>query len=242
MASTKTNAVYSAILFAVVFAVTGAILMIHPSPAAIAAFVALQLIFAVSLAVWYRGTERTRRALRALAAELGQNPVVSMGTMSADALVRFDRDGTTFEGKALVSRGTSDYHVRFDVPTAGEKLVIQSKFFLNQLIGELPDDCQRVAGHANLEDLHLLGRNPAFLSSLLANEDLVWDLAQYGYHRCGIIRVALTDGRVDVVWHAGWSTHEDAFAQIFETALLLHDGLMAAAQRREAVVAPLRAS
>jgi hypothetical protein len=241
MASTVTNAVVWAILFAVGTAVPGAIVLIYPSPAAVAAFVALQLIMAVSLAVSYRSIERTRRALRALAAELGQNPVVSV-TMSADPSVRFDRDGTTFAGEAHVSRYTRECRVRFDVPTAGEKLVIQSKFFLNQLIGELPDDCQRVAGPADLEDLHLLSRNPAFLSALLANEDLVLDLAQYGYHRCGIIRVALTDGRVQVIWHARRPAHESTFAQLFETAVLLHDGLLAAVRRREAVVAPLRES
>ena len=242
MASTKTNAAFSLVLFAVVFAVSGGIVLIHPSPAAIAAFVALQLILGVSLAVSHRSMERRRRALQALAAELGRNPVVSIGAMSGNVSVRFDRDGTTFEAEARVSRYTSECRVRFRVPTAGERLVIQSKFFLNQLIGELPDDCQRVAGHAHLEDLHLLSRNPAFLSSLLANENLVWDLAQYGYHRCGIIRVALTDGRVDVNWHTSRPTHEDAFAQLFETALLLHDGLLAAAKRREAIAAPLRAS
>jgi hypothetical protein len=242
MASTVTSAVYSAILFALVFAVTGAIVLIHPSPAAMAAFVALQLIFGVSLVVSHQSTERRRRALQALAAELGQNPAVSMGTTFGGTSVRFERDGTTFEGQAFVSRYTSECRVRFDVPTGGEKLVIQSKFFLNQLVGELPDDCQRVAGHAHLEDLHLLGQNPAFLSSLLANENLVWDLAQYGYHRCGIIRVALTDGRVEICWCARRPAHEDTFAQLFETAFLLHDGLLAAAKRREAIAAPLRAS
>jgi hypothetical protein len=149
--------------------------------------------------------------------------------MSGSASVRFDRDGTTFEGEAFVSRYGTRYCVRFDVPLPGEKFVIQSKYFWDQLIGELPADCQRVAAHPRLENLHLLSRNPALLSSLLANEDLVWDLAQYGFRRCGIIRVALSDGQVEVRWRAGFPSHAAGFGQIFRTALALHDGLLAVA-------------
>src|SRR5215211_3187857 len=98
MKLTKPEAILFVILGVIQLAAIVSPKFLHRPLTAMDVVVAVLPMFVLSIVVGLRMAARTKRALRSLAAELGRNPFVSVSMISGGVSVRFDRDGTTFEG------------------------------------------------------------------------------------------------------------------------------------------------
>ena len=189
--------------------------------------VTIALIVLVMYPFQRRAATRRRGLIHSIVEQYGDSVSVSTGVFLEFDSVSFERDGTRFEGRYSNTRSGMRYVMAFDVPLLREKFHLESRFFWNKLGNGLPADCQPVSVRG-LEHMHLVSRNPAFLSALLANEDLVGELIAYGDRRCGVITITLADGRVWISWAINPRRDtEEVHEQICGTAVVLHDGLRA---------------
>jgi hypothetical protein len=180
----------------------------------------------IAFDLWWRN--RMKNELMLAAEEFGTNVFAECG-YSSPYTVRFERDGTVFDGAIHIRSKSSDFIVSFDLPPIQEKFFIRHNSFWSagNILGEgshsPSSDYQPVSHSALSKDYLLHSLNPDFLLTLLSKEKVIPEIIQYESDWGRFVEIAFETGHFEVKLHTDGTSAAEKYRQICETAIVFYD-------------------
>lgn len=171
---------------------------------------------------------RRKNELMLVAEEFGTDVSAASGYFNPYT-VRFERDGTVFDGTISIRKNSSDFIVSFDLPPIQEKFFIRHNSFSANINAWSEgnqfsfSDCHPVSESALSKNYLLYSLNPDFLLTLLSNEKVIPKIIQYESDWGRFVKIAFETGHFEIRLHTDGANAVEKYRLICETAIVFYD-------------------